>query len=264
MTASHHASAAQPETVALFVSDVHLHESLPRTTAAFLNFLRHYASNVERLYLLGDLFEYWPGDDDLRSPYHLQVVDALRSVSNAGVKLYWLAGNRDFLVGNDFARATGATLMQDPYVASIAGQAILLTHGDALCTDDADYMAFRQQVRNPAWQQQFLAMPLAQRKAIIDNMREQSRAAQRGKTYDIMDVNQDAVTALFDAAHASIMIHGHTHRPARHDYAHGEVHRVRYVLPDWDCDTDAPRGGWLAMTSKNEIQRFGIDGNELR
>lgn len=264
MTPEMPSNQAQPKAVALFVSDVHLQESLPHTTTAFLNFLQHHAINAAQLYILGDLFEYWAGDDDIDTPYHRQIINALRMVGDAGVVLYWIAGNRDFLVGDNFARATGATRLQDPYVTTIAGKPLILTHGDAQCIDDADYMAFRKQVRNLAWQQQFLSMPLAQRKTIIENMREQSRAAQRGKTYEIMDVNQAAIEALFDACDASIMIHGHTHRPARHEHAHEGAPRVRYVLPDWDVDADAPRGGWLAIHSDGEIKRFGIDGNELR
>jgi UDP-2,3-diacylglucosamine hydrolase len=253
------ARQAQPETVALFVSDVHLHPSLPRTTAAFLGFLHRHVLGVQQLYLLGDLFEYWAGDDDISDPYNRRVVDALRQASDAGAEVFWMAGNRDFLVGEKFAEAAGLTLLPDPFVARIAGHNIALAHGDAQCTDDTAYMAFRAKVREKEWQQQFVAMPLAQRKAIIADMRAGSREAQRSKSCDIMDVNPDAIASLFDATGASILIHGHTHRPARHDIGN----RVRHVLPDWDCDTGTPRGGWLAMDAAGTVTRHDIDCAQL-
>jgi UDP-2,3-diacylglucosamine hydrolase len=256
------ATSAQSETIALFVSDVHLQSSLPRTTQAFLDFLQCRALKARQLYLLGDLFEYWAGDDDLATPYHRQIADALRAASDAGVALFWIAGNRDFLVGAAFAQAAGITLLPDPFVAEIAGQRIVLVHGDAQCTDDQAYMAFRAQVRQPEWQKEFLAIPLAQRKAIIASMRSGSREAQRSKSYGIMDVNAAAIAALFDATGTTVMIHGHTHRPARHEYLEGGKTRVRYVLPDWDCDAQASRGGWLALDAEGVIRRFDVDGRE--
>ncbi|MET0963673.1 MAG: UDP-2,3-diacylglucosamine diphosphatase [Noviherbaspirillum sp.] len=257
--ACHPAPAARPETVALFVSDLHLQESSPATTALFLSFLAQHAPHARQLYLLGDLFEYWAGDDDMATPYLRHIVDALHELSGAGVQIFWMAGNRDFLVGEAFARAAGMTLLPDPYVAQIAGIRITLAHGDAQCTDDRDYQAFRAQVRNPQWQQAFLAQPLAKRKAIIDGMRSGSRAAQRGKTMDIMDVNQQAVSALFDATGTALMIHGHTHRPGVH--RHGS--RVRFVLPDWDGDVSPPRGGWLALDADGVIHRHDAFGTRL-
>jgi len=254
---------AQPETVALFVSDVHLHASLPRTTKAFLDFLEQYAQRARQLYLLGDLFEYWAGDDDIDDPYNTQVVDAIKQVSQAGVSVYWIAGNRDFMVAEQFAERTGATLLQEPFVTTIGGLRIALVHGDAQCTDDKPYMAFREKVRQPSWQREFLALPLVQRKAIIADLRAGSREAQRTKSYDIMDVNADAVSSLFDATGAAVIIHGHTHRPARHDYTKNERLRVRYVLPDWDCDSDHPRGGWLGIDTRGTITRYGVNGQAL-
>lgn len=241
---------AQPETVALFVSDLHLSAQMPKTAAAFFRFLDEEAAKVRRLYLLGDIFEYWAGDDDLDDPFNRKVVDALRALSHKGVALYWVAGNRDFLVGDAFAKATGMTLLPDPNVAVIGGQRVLLLHGDAQCTDDKDYMEFRSQVRNPAWQTAFLAKPLVERKMIIEGMREGSRDAQREKSMAIMDVNQSAIAKLFDAHQVDIMIHGHTHRPA----SHREAHRVRHVLSDWDCEGDVVRGGWIAADSTGQLQ----------
>lgn len=255
---------AQPAPVALFVSDVHLDESLPKTTQAFLDFLEHQAVHCRQLYLLGDLFEYWAGDDDIDSSYNQHVIHKLKLVSDSGVEIFWMPGNRDFLVSEGFAKATGAALLADPHTTTIAGNRIVLTHGDAQCTDDTAYMAFRAQVREPQWQHDFLAMPLMQRKAIIAGMRDQSRAAQRTKSYDIMDVNQAAITSLFASTGADILIHGHTHRPARHEQDHDGQMKLRYVLPDWDADADAARGGWIGITADGGIRRYDLHGCELR
>jgi UDP-2,3-diacylglucosamine hydrolase len=263
MTAPAPQNKAQPDPVALFVSDLHLQQSLPRTIEAFFSFLRTHALKAQQLYLLGDIFEYWAGDDDIDDPCNQSVVCALRRVSDAGVQVFWMAGNRDFLVGERFAEAAGLTLLPDPYVTTIAGCPLVLTHGDAQCTDDTAYMAFRAQVRNPQWQRSFLVQPLAQRKQIIEGLRSESKAASRTKSYDIMDVNQGAIAGLFDASRVATMIHGHTHRPARHDYDSIAGKRVRYVLPDWDCDVDMPRGGWIAIDAAGEIRRHRFDGAEL-
>ncbi|MEC5217649.1 UDP-2,3-diacylglucosamine hydrolase [Actimicrobium sp. GrIS 1.19] len=260
MTRSQQGQQAQPQPVALFVSDVHLQESMPATTAAFLHFLQQHARHAQQLYVLGDLFEYWAGDDDLDAPLHAQVVAALRAVSDAGTAVFWIAGNRDFLVGAGFAAATGATLLDDGTVVQLAGQRIVLAHGDAQCTDDTAYIAFRNQVRHADWQRDFLAMPLVQRKAIIDNMRVQSRAAQHAKSAEIMDVNPAAIAALFDASDATIMIHGHTHRPATHVTQVGNQQRIRHVLPDWDCEALPRRGGWLAIDASGRILSHDADG----
>jgi len=253
---------AQSDQIALFVSDLHLQESHPRTAQAFFDFLKQHAVHADQLYLLGDLFEYWAGDDDLVTPFNKRIADALRAVSDAGVEIFWIAGNRDFLVSDGFASSTGVRLLPDPSVVTLAGQKIVLAHGDAQCTDDTSYMAFRAQVRQPEWQKQFLAQPLQQRKAIIAGMRTESRSAQQTKSMEIMDVNASAIHALFDATGTSIMIHGHTHRPARHDYK--DMARVRYVLSDWEFDTEKPRGGWIAVGSDGIVRRFGLDGIEIQ
>lgn len=253
---------AQPEMVALFISDLHLHAALPRTTQAFFDFLRQHAMQAQQLYLLGDIFEYWAGDDDSVSPFNQRVIAAIRAVSDAGVAVFWMAGNRDFLVGADFAKASGVTLLPDPFVATIAGQRITLAHGDAQCTDDLAYMAFRRQVREQAWQAQFLAMPLAQRKTIIEGLRNDSRHQQQSKSYAIMDVNAATIDSLLSSTGTSIMIHGHTHRPARHIVAQGEHPHIRYVLPDWECDTPIQRGGWIGIDMMGVIRRFALDGTE--
>lgn len=255
---------AQSQTIALFVSDVHLQPSLPRTTQAFLDFLHRHALRARQLYVLGDLFEYWAGDDDIVTPYNRQIADALKVVSDAGVKLFWIGGNRDFLIGEGFARATGMTLLAEPHVTDISGHRIALAHGDAQCTDDQGYMTFRAQVRDPEWQRNFLAMPLTLRKEIIDRMRSGSREAQRGKSYEIMDVNTEAIAALFEATRATVMIHGHTHRPAVHKQEVNGRTCIRHVLPDWDCDHEPVRGGWLAIHADGRFERCNLDGTPSR
>jgi UDP-2,3-diacylglucosamine hydrolase len=247
--------SVQAPTIALFISDLHLQESHPRTAAAFLDFLADQAGASRALYLLGDLFEYWAGDDDLGTPFHQTIVKAIRAVSDAGVAVYWIAGNRDFLVGARFAEAAGLSLLAEPHVAEIAGHRIALVHGDAQCTLDLGYMAFRAQVRDSLWQQQFLALPLARRQAIIAGLREGSREAHGAKSMDIMDVTPQAVEALHAATGANIVIHGHTHRPALHRA--GDL--LRYVLPDWELDVEPARGGWIAIDANGAITRHSID-----
>lgn len=242
---------------ALFISDLHLQSSHPRTSAAFLSFLEHHAQYAQALYLLGDLFEYWAGDDDLEDPFNARMTAAIRAVSDAGVHVYWIAGNRDFLVGSGFAAAAGATLLSEPHVATIAGQRVVLLHGDAECTNDVPYMEFRAMVRQPAWQKQFLSMPLSQRKSIIAGLRNRSREHNGEKSYDIMDVTPDAIAQVFSEQASTVMIHGHTHRPAVHTA--GDT--LRYVLPDWECDTTPQRGGWIAIDGRGNITRHELDGS---
>ena len=250
---------APAHTLALFISDLHLQASHPRTAEAFFRFLAKRAAHAERLYLLGDIFEYWAGDDDLDDPFNRGVATALRRVSDGGTAVYWLGGNRDFLVGTGFAEAAGLTLLPEPHVTAIGGREVVLVHGDAQCTDDVKYMAFRAQVRDPAWQSQFLAMPLAQRKAIIAGLREGSRAAHGEKSYEIMDVTPAAIAALHADSGTDVIIHGHTHRPALHE-AGG---KRRYVLPDWELDADPVRGGWIAIGDDGRIVRCDLDGRPV-
>jgi len=241
-------------TFALFISDLHLQASHPRTAEAFFRFLAEHAVKAERLYLLGDIFEYWAGDDDLAEPFHQQVIGAIRTVSAAGTRVYWLAGNRDFLVGPGFAQAAGLSLLEEPHLIEAGGRRIALVHGDAQCTADLKYMAFRAQVRDKQWQQQFLGMPLAQRKAIIAGLREGSREAQAGKSYEIMDVTPDAVDAVFAQTGADVIVHGHTHRPAVHETGG----KLRYVLPDWELDADPQRGGWIELAGDGTLTCHGF------
>ena len=225
---------------ALFISDLHLQSSHPRTSAAFLSFLEHHAQYAQALYLLGDLFEYWAGDDDLATPFNARLAAAIRELAHTGTAVFFMTGNRDLLAGADFARAIGATLLEDPARVRFGDRddgagapALLLAHGDALCTDDLAYQAFRRQVRDPAWQAGFLAQPLAARKAFIAGLRQKSEAAKAEKAMEIMDVNADAVAALLREHGYPTLVHGHTHRPDCHRFQLDGHDCVRHVLADW-------------------------------
>lgn len=223
------------------VSDVHLSAERPAVTQAFCYWLRHTVTGAKALYLLGDIFEVWLGDDVLAQPLAAQimpevarVVAALRALADAGTALYAMHGNRDFLLGSQFATACGLQLLPDPTLINLAGQRVLLSHGDTLCTEDTAYQAFRLTVRDPQWQQNFLAQPFEQRQAYAAQARAQSRQNKATQALDIMDVHADAVAALLRAhAYPPVLLHGHTHRPAVH---HGMVDGhafVRMVLGDW-------------------------------
>jgi UDP-2,3-diacylglucosamine hydrolase len=225
----------------LFISDLHLSEEHPRSVQLFLHFARHTAPQAEALYILGDLFDAWAGDDDLGDPFHQRIIGALRSLSDGGTRIYLMHGNRDFLMDEDLGRACGATLLQDPILVDLYGTPTLLTHGDLLCTDDTEYQAFRKQVRNPEWQNQFLAQPLTARKAIIEQLRARSREATRSKSIAIMDVNGAAVAHFLREHQYPNLIHGHTHRMGHH-VLHVDGHTCeRWVLGDWDTQANALR-----------------------
>ncbi len=240
--------------VALLVSDIHLQRESPHTAEAFFGFLRRFGSQTEQLYLLGDLFEYWAGDDECDTPFNRRVIAALRALSSLDVKIFWISGNRDFLVGEIFLKSIGATVLADPSVVVIGGIPTVLTHGDALCTDDVDYQAFRALVRTAAWQQTFLAMSLQERLAVVGKMRNASMAAQRVKAQQIMDVNAGAVDALFIDTDTSSMIHGHTHRPGTHETVVDAKPTIRRVLTDWDFENGNSRGGGLAIYANGTVE----------
>lgn len=218
----------------LFISDLHLCQSRPSIQAQFLAFLQGTARQAQSLFILGDLFEYWAGDDDLTDPFNSTVVAALLGLTHAGVSLFLIHGNRDFLLSDAFAQATGAQCLDDPSVLELYGRRVLLGHGDIWCTDDVAYQDFRQQVRNPAWQAQFLSQPLAARKAQIETLRLRSESEKSQKSMAIMDVNPQAIEALFrDFDYPPLMIHGHTHRPAKHLLQVDGHACERWVLGDW-------------------------------
>ncbi len=217
----------------LFVSDLHLSPDLPGASRLFQRFLRDVAPQAEALYILGDLFEAWIGDDDLDFPLHAEIADALRGLTGQGVGLYLLHGNRDFLLGEGFCRATGARLLPDPSLVELHGTPTLLSHGDAFCTDDEAYQAFRRQMRDPAYQAMLLAKPLAERRLMAQALRRESDQAKSGKAMAIMDVNAAAVADCLRRYGYPRLIHGHTHRPGRHLHELDGKSCERWVLPDW-------------------------------
>ncbi|WP_418646916.1 UDP-2,3-diacylglucosamine diphosphatase [Thauera butanivorans] len=217
----------------LFISDLHLSEDHPETVAAFLAFLAGPAREARALYILGDLFEYWAGDDDGDAPLNRDIASALAATARAGTAIHFMPGNRDFLLGADYAARAGMDILPDPWLLQTGDSRLLLSHGDILCTDDAAYQAYRAQVRDPAWQAAFLARPLSERKALIDNLRRLSTAENARKSMEIMDVNADAVAALLRAHHYPTLIHGHTHRPAHHRIQIDGHACSRHVLADW-------------------------------
>jgi UDP-2,3-diacylglucosamine hydrolase len=216
----------------LFVSDLHLDASRPAITALFLDFLAGEARQAEALYVLGDLFEAWVGDDDPGEP-GASVCAALRALSASGVPVFLMRGNRDFLYGQTMADRCGAMLLPDPCVVSLHGRPTLLMHGDLLCSDDAAYQAFRRQVRDPAWQANFLAQPLTVRQAFAAQARAASKQHQAGVSEMITDVTPAMVETMLAAYGVDRLIHGHTHRPAIHTLTVNGRPATRIVLGDW-------------------------------
>jgi UDP-2,3-diacylglucosamine hydrolase len=239
----------------LFISDLHLDAARPDCMHAFLNFLQLHALNAESLYILGDFFEAWVGDDE-DSALANTVRAALRKVSAAGVRVYFMRGNRDFLVGSRFAGDCGLSLLPDHAVISLYGEPVLLMHGDLLCTDDTAYQQFRQQVRSAAWQTQFLSQPLAARKAFAEQARAASKQHQQNQmavSESIMDVNAQAVIDTMALYGVRKLIHGHTHRPAVHSLSVKNQAANRIVLGDW-----YEQGSMLKVTA-NGFELHGFD-----
>ena len=218
---------------AIFVSDLHLCPTRPATTRLFFDFLDALPGQGESLYILGDLFDYWAGDDDLDEPFNASVAAALRKLSGRGVHPYLLAGNRDFLLGPEFAKASAAPVLSEPHLANICGQATLMLHGDSLCTNDQTYQAFCREVRSEAWRLAFLARPLADRHDEIEAMRVRSEEQKRMKPAAIMDVASDAIDALLRQYAYPRLIHGHTHRTGLHEHTVDDRRCERWVLGDW-------------------------------
>lgn len=216
----------------LFISDLHLDPERPAITELFLDFLAGRAVRSDALYILGDLFEAWVGDDD-RGAMNDAVCRGLKACTQAGTPVFVMHGNRDFLLGAAFAERCGCILLKDPACIELYGTPTLLMHGDLLCTDDTEYMSFRDRVRHPGWQQALLSKPLEERRHLAQAMRASSREQTSGKAESIMDVNADAVDRVMTEHHVQRLIHGHTHRPAIHDLEVAGHAAQRIVLGDW-------------------------------
>lgn len=238
----------------LFISDLHLDNNTPAITRTFLDFLDRQATGAQALYILGDLFEAWVGDDD-RNELSDGVANALSTLAGSGTAIYLMHGNRDFLIGQDYAERCGALLLDDPTVLDCHGQRVAVMHGDSLCTRDTQYMQFREQVRSKQWQEAFLSKSLMERYMIAQQTREQSREANSQKTSEIMDVTYGEVIRTLHELDVPVLIHGHTHRPAVHTITleqpiRGQDTAVRIVLGDWH--------------SKGWVLEFTDDGYDLR
>jgi len=217
----------------LFISDLHLSNERPAINTLFLDFLRTRATQAEALYILGDLFEYWIGDDVASLPEYQPLITGLRALAESGVPVYVMHGNRDFLIAQGFEKITGCKLLPDPIVISLYGENTLLMHGDTLCTDDIAYLKFRTMVRNPDWVKMFLGKTIPERVAIVRDYREISKTATAAKKPEIMDVNQSAVETVLREHGVRHLIHGHTHRPAQHRFDLDGTPVRRTVLGDW-------------------------------
>lgn len=239
-----------------FIADLHLNAGEPATAAAWQHYLQ--TTPADAVFMLGDLFEVWVGDDALDggASFEHHCAEILRQAADR-LALFFMPGNRDFLVGPRLMAHCRATLLADPAVLTFAGQRWLLSHGDALCLDDVDYLKFRQQVRSPGWQSTFLTKPLAERQAIARHIREQSQARQQGSHesgQDYADVDSAAARQWLQAAGAASLIHGHTHRPATHDLGGG---LARIVLSDWDAQARPPRADALRLSASG-LQRIAL------
>ncbi len=216
----------------LFISDLHLSPERPEIIELFLKFLDDKARSADKLFILGDFVEYWLGDDDKAVGLE-PAFKKLKQISDAGVEIYLMHGNRDFLMGEQLAERCGCTLMNDPHIEQLDGVPVLLMHGDTLCTDDIEYQKLRLMLRNPSWQQDFLSKPLVERIMMAKALRERSEQETQNKSAEIMDVNQKAVMQAFNEQQVSLMIHGHTHRPAIHQNEYDGKACTRIVLGDW-------------------------------
>jgi len=232
-----------------FISDLHLSEKTPELTQAFLRFLDESKEACTHFYILGDLFETWIGDDD-NSPFNTQIKKALSEFTSNGPETFFIHGNRDFLIGESFSKDTGITILPDPFSFMIDEQKIVLSHGDFLCTDDIDYIAFRNEVRSKDWQTSFLSKSLDERLQIAASLRDDSKAATAEKSNEITDVNNEEVIGFISKHKPNLFIHGHTHRPNIHDISSSK----RIVLGDWGDF------GWsLTLTGNgHNLEKFPI------
>jgi len=227
----------------LFVSDLHLSEERPEANERFIGFVEDTASKAAALYVLGDLFEYWIGDDDLGEPFNAVMAGFFARLVRAGVPVFLMHGNRDFLMGERFCLATGAQLLADPAVVDVGGVQTLLMHGDTLCTDDLEYQGWRRTARSAEWQREFLSQPLETRRRTVGALRDKSREVIQAKPAEIMDVSDEAVRDAFRRHRVTRLVHGHTHRAGHHELEVDGRRCERWVLPDW-----YGRGGYLEVS----------------
>lgn len=251
-----------------FLSDLHLSTETPGIARLFRSYLAGPARTADAVYILGDLFEAWAGDDDLADSFNRDICTALRQLSDSSVELYLLHGNRDFLLGPEFASTTGMKLLPDPYVLSLPAWQFVLSHGDLLCTDDLAYQDFRRQVRSPEWAANFLAQPLAERKARIAAYRARSEQIKQDKAAAIMDVNTGTTEDFLRDHGYATLIHGHTHRPACHDHIVDGIHCERWVLGDWHEGQNgaASQGNYLSWSyaeDDGDVAHHGVRSHPL-
>lgn len=236
---------------AQFISDLHLTPERPAIARAFLRFMDEQAARSEALYILGDFFEYWVGDDAME-PFHKDIADKLRSYTDAGHQLFFMPGNRDFAVGRRFLRHTGAKWLKDPCIIELNGEEVLLMHGDLLCTDDKEYQSYRKRIRHPLVLGVLRLLPLSYRQKLAAKIRSNSNKAKTGKSLEIMDVNQGEVVRVMEQYQVKTLIHGHTHRPDTHSVLLSNGEGQRIVLGDWDVK------GWVLISEPLTQQQFSI------
>jgi UDP-2,3-diacylglucosamine hydrolase len=240
--------------VILLISDLHLEEERPDITRAFLHFLATRARQAEALYILGDFFEVWIGDDAM-TPFQQSIADALRALSERGTRIYLMHGNRDFMLGKGFCRAAGCTLLGDPSVVELGGERVLLMHGDSLCTRDEGYMRLRRLLRNPLSLFILRNLPLSTRRKLARKLRNESRTQTRMKASDIIDVTPELIPRVLAEHGVRTLIHGHTHRPATHELEVDGRPARRIVLGDWD------QQGWALQADESGFQQAPFDLN---
>jgi len=240
--------------VILLISDLHLEEKRPDITRAFLHFLATRARQAEALYILGDFFEVWIGDDAM-TPFQQSIADALRALSERGTRIYLMHGNRDFMLGKGFCRAAGCTLLGDPSVVELGGERVLLMHGDSLCTRDEGYMRLRRLLRNPLSLFILRHLLLSTRRKLARKLRNESRAQTRMKASDIIDVTPELIPRVLAEHGVRTLIHGHTHRPATHELEVDGRPAQRIVLGDWD------QQGWALQVDESGFQQAPFDLN---
>lgn len=238
----------------LLISDLHLEEKRPDITRAFLHFLETRAAQAEALYILGDFFEVWVGDDGM-SPYQHQIACALKALSQQGTRIYLMHGNRDFMIGKAFCREAGCMLLADPHIAQLGGEHVLLMHGDNLCTRDEGYMRLRRWLRNPVSLFILHRLSLAKRQKLAQKLRSSSKEETRMKASDIVDVTPAEVIRVMQRHEVRTLIHGHTHRPATHSLEIDDQPARRIVLGDWD------RQGWALQVDESGFHQAPFDLN---